>query len=116
MNVRTRTLRTGLAGALAVTALAAMPAGAAEDPADYSWIATIRCGHGPIKVGSGDDMWAPLVALKSGRKYRPVAWNLKAGDKVIRERKSGTGKRRTMKCRYRDDVAHGTVTVLKRTT
>jgi hypothetical protein len=114
MNVSTRTLRAVCATTLAATALAATPAGAAEDPADYSWIATINCGSGPVRVGSSDDMWAPLVALKTGRRYRPVAWNLKAGDKVIRERKPGTANRRTVKCSYRDDVARGTVKVLKR--
>jgi hypothetical protein len=115
MNFRFRTLHGMAVAALAASALAAGPA-AAQDSSGYSWIAKINCGNGTVKVGSGNDMWSPLVALKGGRKYHPVAWNIKAGDKVIRERKPGSGKRKTMKCTYRDQAAKGTVTVLKRTT
>src|SRR4051794_40352767 len=114
MHHALRTARRTALAALAASALAATPALAAKDASDYSWVATIDCGSGPVKVGSGDDIWSPLVALKFGRKYLPVAWNLKAGDKVIRERKPGSRKRRTVKCSYVDKAAKGTVTVLKR--
>jgi hypothetical protein len=110
-----RILRRTLAATLAVSALATVPALAAKDASDYAWVAKIDCGSGTVKVGSGQDIWSPLVAIKSGKKYRPVAWDLKAGDKVIRERKPGWRKRKRMKCTYVDKAAKGTVTVLKRT-
>jgi hypothetical protein len=111
MNVSISTLGSAAFATLAVTALLAAPVAAKPK---YPWNAKINCGAGTIKVGSGNDIWSPLVAIKTGHKYRPVAWDLKAGDKVIRERKPGTGKRKTMKCTYVDQSAQGTVTVLKR--
>jgi hypothetical protein len=114
MHHPTRTARATAVAALAASVLAATPALAADGAGEPTWLATLNCGSGSVNVSSGDDIWSPLVALESGRKYRPVAWNLKAGDKVIRERKPGSRKRRTVKCSYADQAAKGTVTVLKR--
>ena len=115
MNVRIRTLRLSAVAAIATAAVAAAPAAATQDSSAAPWVATLDCGKGPVKVTSGNDMWSPLVAVRSGRKYYPVAWNVRAGGKTVRARKPGSRKRRTMKCSYADQAAKGTVTVLKRT-
>jgi hypothetical protein len=81
------------------------------DPADFSFIATLDCGAGPVQVGSTDDLYAPLVDLKSGREYEPVAWSVRVGDRLIEDVLPGASMRHTMKCSYDDGIAVGTVTV-----
>jgi hypothetical protein len=83
----------------------------APDPADFSFIATIDCGSGPVQVGSTDDLYAPLVDLKSGREYEPVAWSVQVGDNLFEDVLPGASMRNTMKCSYDDGQAVGTVTV-----
>ena len=94
--------------ALAGPASANQPA---PDPATFSFIATIDCGAGPVQVGSTDDLYAPLVDLKTGREYEPVAWSVKVGDKLFEDALPGASMRHTMKCSYDDGMAVGTVTV-----
>jgi hypothetical protein len=94
--------------ALAGPASANQPA---PDPADFSFIATIDCGAGPVQVGSTDDLYAPLVDLKTGREYEPVAWSVKVGDNLFEDSLPGASMRNTMRCSYDDGVAVGTVTV-----
>jgi hypothetical protein len=79
----------------------------------YTYYATIDCGSGPVEVGSWDDLWAPLVDLKTGRKFKPVAWHVAVGDTVIDETKKGEPKKHAVDCSYDDGVATGTVTVKK---
>lgn len=112
MSIPIRTISATAVATLAATALVALPAAATAK--QYPWNATIDCGAGPVKVGSGNDIWSPLVDIETGHKYRPVAWRLKAGDKVIRARKPGKRTHKTMKCSYEDQSASGTVTVLRR--
>ena len=50
------------------------------DPADFSFVATIDCGDGPVEVGSTDDIYAPLIDLQTRREYVPVAWDVSFGD------------------------------------
>jgi hypothetical protein len=106
-----------LAGAFAGAATAATPT--PDDPATkadeskFSYLATIDCGQGRIKVGSTDAIWAPLVDLQTTIKYRPIAWDLKVGKRSIHERKPGKRDRKTMRCSYRDEVARGHVTLLR---
>jgi hypothetical protein len=116
MKVSFRTLRSAAVAGLTASALLVVPAAAKPKQAKpkYPWNAKIDCGAGTIKVGSGNDIWSPLVASRTGHKYRPVGWDLKAGSKLIHERKPGTGKRKTMKCSYVDKSAKGTVIVIKR--
>jgi hypothetical protein len=99
---------------LAVLALAAGPA-AAKKPraAAFTYFATINCGAGPVEVGSGDDLWSPLVDLRSGKVYKPVAWHVSVGDSVLAENKDGEPKKHAVVCSYTDGVATGTVTVKK---
>ncbi len=107
-------LRTLLTAATAALALAVMasPAAAAKAPkAPYTYYATIDCGAGPVEVGSWDDMWAPLVDLESGRKYKPIAWHVSVGEFVIDEVKRD--RKHAVECSYSDGVATGTVTVKK---
>ncbi|HET9506998.1 MAG TPA: hypothetical protein VFO81_03565 [Gaiellaceae bacterium] len=108
-----RPLRTLLSVA-ATTALAlavmAGPAGAMTPNAPYTYYATIDCGAGPVEVGSWDDIWAPLVDLESGKKYKPVAWHVSVGELVIDEVKKRERKH-AVECTYSDGVAAGTVTV-----
>jgi uncharacterized membrane protein len=116
MDLRARKFTSAAAAAAVAAALAGAPAQAKSEPADpatFSYLATIDCGSGLVKVGSGDDVWAPLVRLSNSRKYFPVAWNLRAKGRSIKLRKPGKRNQPTMKCSYVDDVAHGTVTLLR---
>jgi hypothetical protein len=83
------------------------------DPADFSFIATIDCGSGPVQVGSTDDIYAPLVDLESGREYEPVAWDVSFGDFHFVETKEGATvtRRNSVECSYADEWVSGTVTV-----
>ena len=86
------------------------------DPADFSFLATIDCGSGPIAVGSTDDIYAPLVDLRNGKTYDPVAWDVSFGDFHFVDVKEGftPTRRNSMECSYVDEWVSGTVT-LKRT-
>ena len=104
-------LAAGMAATVAL-ALLASPASAKRPAKDFTYTATIDCGSGPVEVASTDDMFAPLVDLVSGKRYRPVAWDVVVGDQVIQETKNGREpKRRAVECSYSDGVAAGTVTV-----
>jgi hypothetical protein len=99
-------------GSLAGAALAKpKPKADKETKPVYTYTATIDCGPGPVTVKSTDDMYAPLLDAETGRKYQPVAWNVKVGDRRIKERKPGRSKKPTVKCSYSDGQAVGTVTV-----
>ncbi|MEO8689073.1 MAG: hypothetical protein ABI611_12765 [Solirubrobacteraceae bacterium] len=102
-----------LALAFAGTASADQPP---VDPADFSFLATIDCGSGPVEVGSTDDIYAPLVELETGRKFEPVAWDVSFGDFHFVDVKEGftVTRRNSMECSYLDEWVSGTVT-LKRT-
>ena len=41
------------------------------DPADFSFVATIDCGDGPVEVGSTDDIYAPLSTSRRGGSTNP---------------------------------------------
>jgi len=100
--------------ALAGTASAKQPR---PDPSDFSFIATIDCGpHHPVQVGSTDDIYAPLVDLRSGREYEPVAWDVSFGDFHFAETKAGATvtKRNSETCSYVDEWVTGTVTLLRK--
>jgi hypothetical protein len=104
-----RTLLTVAATTAIALSVTAAPAAAKTPKGPYTYYATIDCGAGPVEVGSWDDLWAPLVDLESGKKYRPVAWHVAVDefsiDEVKRERKHA------VECSYSDGVATGTVTV-----
>jgi hypothetical protein len=93
----------------------AVPASAKQqplpDPADFSFIATIDCGHGPVRVGSTDEIYAPLVDLATGRSYEPVAWDVSAGDFHFVDSLEGVTERNSDDCSYVDEWVSGTVTV-----
>ena len=108
-------MRKQLAAGMAATALLGLTAAAASaKPAKppFPYTATIDCGSGPRTVGSTDDLFAPLVDLESGRKYRPVAWDVVANGNVIQESRPGRPKH-AVTCSYDDGVAVGTVTIRK---
>jgi hypothetical protein len=86
----------------------------ALDPADFSFVATIDCGSGPVEVGSTDDIYAPLIDLQTGRKYDPVAWDVSFGDFHFVDTLEGVTKHNSVECSYVDEWVSGTVTV-KRT-
>jgi hypothetical protein len=83
------------------------------NPADFSFIATIDCGSGPMHVGSTDDIYAPLVNLSTGKRYTPVAWNVSAGDFNFVDATKGAGKKHATDCAYEDEWVTGTVTLKK---
>jgi hypothetical protein len=86
---------------------------AKPDPADFSFLATIDCGTGPVQVGSTDDIYAPLVNLSTGKKYTPVAWDVSAGDFHFVDATKGAAKKHAVDCDYADDFVTGTVTLKK---
>ena len=57
----------GTAAVVALT-LSAAPASAKKPPSgEFPRTAVIDCGKGPIKVGTTDDLYAPLVDLRKGK-------------------------------------------------
>ena len=99
---------------VALVALAAGPAAAKKHRAvDFTFFATIDCGAGAMKVGSGADLWSTLVDLDSGKKFKPVAWHVSGEGFAIDENKKGEPKKNAVDCSYSDGVATGTVTVKK---
>jgi hypothetical protein len=99
-------------GLLAGTALAKpKPKSDKDTKPVYTYTATIDCGPGPVTVKSTDDMFAPLLDPDTGRKYQPVAWDVRVGERRIKERKPGRRKKPTVDCSYTDGEATGTVTV-----
>lgn len=108
-------MRTQLAaGMAAMTLLGLIATAASATPAKapFSYTATIDCGSGPRTVGSTDDLFAPLVDLDSGRKYRPVAWDVVVDGQSIHADRPGRPKH-AVACSYDDGVAVGTVTIKK---
>jgi hypothetical protein len=109
-------MRTQLAAGMAALSLLGLTATAASAKAAkntaYTYLATIDCGSGPRSVGSGDDLFAPLVDLATGRKYHPVAWDVVAGGNRIQVSRPGRPKH-AVDCSYDDGEAVGTVTVKK---
>jgi hypothetical protein len=100
-------------GTVAVVALAlsAAPAAADKPPKNqYPYVAQIDCGDGPRQVGSTDDLWAPLVDLATGKRYKPAAWNV-SGDGFAVDVTQGRVNKTAVTCSYDDGVARGTVTL-----
>ncbi|MEA2310342.1 MAG: hypothetical protein QOE28_310 [Solirubrobacteraceae bacterium] len=112
MNSR-RKLATTAAVAMAALSLSAGPALAKSPKASFSYFATIDCGAGPVQVGSGDDLWAPLVDLGTGKAYQPVAWHVSVDGMSIDATTKGATKKHAVDCSYSDGVATGIVTVKK---
>jgi hypothetical protein len=84
------------------------------DPADFSFVATIDCGDGPVEVGSTDDIYAPLIDLQTRRKYEPVAWDVSFGDFHFVDTQEGVTRRNSIECSYVDEWVSGTVTLERR--
>jgi hypothetical protein len=102
----------GTAAVVALSLIAA-PASASQPPKRaFDYTATIDCGSGPMQVGSGTDLWSTLVDLDTGRKYKPIAWNVSGDGFAVAETKSEP-KKHSVVCDYDDGVATGTVTVKK---
>jgi hypothetical protein len=111
-----RKLITAGTTAILTLTLAASPAIAKKpklDAAQFAYPATIDCGKGPIAVGSTEDMYAPLVNLKTGKSYQPIAWAVWFGDQLIEDSNGMTSKKPAV-CSYVDEWVHGTVTLKKR--
>jgi len=107
-------LLTASLAAILALALFAGPAVATKPAKSYEYYATIDCGSGPIEVGSGEDLFSPLVDLSSGKRYKPIAWDVTVGDTRIQEVKPGAKpNKHSVECSYTDGVATGTVTVAK---
>ena len=69
-------------------------------------------GAGMVEVGSGSDLWSTFVDLETGRKYKPIAWDVAGEGFVVKETRSEP-KKHSVVCAYDDGVATGTVTVKK---
>ena len=110
-----RLTRIALVTAVLTLALAGTAAAkhSAPDPAGFSFLATIDCGKRAVQVGSTDDIYAPLVDLKTGRSYEPVAWDVAFGEFRFVETKEGftVTKRNAVVCSYVDEWVSGTVTL-----
>jgi hypothetical protein len=103
----------GMATLLSLT-IAAAPASAKKLSADdFESVATIDCGHKPMRVGSGLDTASPFVDLKTGKQYLPVEWHVRVGDATFDEVIPNDYKGHRSVCSYDDGVATGTVTVVK---
>ena len=111
---RINRLTTFFTAALVALSLLAAPASAKKPPRaeQFSYVAQIDCGDGVREVGSSDDLWAPLVDLETGAKYRPIAWKV-SGEGFSVDEAVAEPKRHSAVCSYDDGVATGTVTVKK---
>ena len=101
--------------ALVALSLLAAPASAKKKPPSaesFDRVAVIDCGDGPIDVGTGDDIWAPLVDLGTGKKYTPIAFAV-SGDGLSFDESNGKLKKHSVLCSYDDGEATGTVTLKK---
>ena len=101
-------------GTAAVVALTlAAPASAKTAPHhDFARTAVIDCGDGRVKAGSTNSLWAPLVDLRTGAKYKPVAWTVSGEGFSVDVAKTSIGEQAVV-CEYDDGEATGTVTVRK---
>jgi hypothetical protein len=98
-----------LAAVIAFTTLVA-PA-SAKKVAD-EWPASLDCYGKAVAVSSGSNMFAPLVEVRSGKRYKPVAWHVLTDDgRVIDESRRSALPKDAIACGYADDKAHGTVIV-----
>ena len=97
---------------VALTLLAG-PAAAKSPKGTFDYYAEIDCGAGAVQVGSGTDLWSTLVALETGKKYKPVAWHVSGEGFAVDENKKGEPKKNAVDCSYSDGVATGTVTLKK---
>ena len=111
---RTHRLTTFFTAALVALSLLAAPASAKKPPRaeQFSYVAQIDCGDGAREVGSTDDLWAPLVDLQTGTKYRPIAWQV-SGEGFSVDEANGKPNKHSVACAYDDGVATGTVTLKK---
>ena len=112
--LRIRRMTTLGTAVLVALSLLAAPASAQKPPrADgFSYVAQIDCGDGPRQVGSSDDLWAPLVDLGTGTKYRPIAWKV-SGEGFAVDETNGKPNKHAATCAYDDGTATGTVTLKK---
>jgi len=95
---------------LAAALSLALAGPAAASSTDFD--ATIDCGSGPVGVSSTPSLFAPLVDVTSGDRYKPVAWDVVV-DGVRRQASKRTGSDKSLlRCAYDDGVAKGTVTVI----
>jgi hypothetical protein len=102
----------GTAAVVALT-LSAAPASAKQPPkGPFDYYAQLDCGSGVMEVGSGSDLWSTFVDLETGRKYKPIAWDVSGEGFVVKETRSEP-KKHSVACSYDDGVASGTVTVKK---
>src|SRR2546430_16835287 len=103
----------GMAAIVSLTLFAGPASAKKPDPSTFSYVATVDCGKGPFKIGSGDDVWSPFVDLKNGKAYQPVEWHVKAGDSSFDLVNPDAPKGKRDVCGYDDGVATGTVTLVK---
>ena len=111
---RIHRLTTLSTAALVALSLLAVPASAKKTPRaeQFSYVAQIDCGDGAREVGSSDDLWAPLVDLETGAKYRPIAWKV-SGEGFSVDETNGKPTKHSVACAYDDGIAKGTVTLKK---
>jgi hypothetical protein len=101
------------AGMAAMTLLTVTATAASAKTSAFTYTATIDCGSGPTTVGSTDDLFAPLVDLSSGKKYKPVAWDVVVDGQSFQASQGKQTAKHATACSYDDGVAVGTVTVKK---
>ena len=99
--------------ALVAAALGAAPAAAKEPVPEETFPAVIDCGSGPVDVVSTADLFAPLVDVETGKKYKPTAWSVTVFGEQIEVDNGKKRKHNAVDCSYDDGFAVGTVTVKK---
>ena len=111
---RIHRLATLSTAALVALSLLAVPASAKKPPSagEFDRTAVVDCGDGPFDVGTGDDLWAPLVDLDTGEKLRPIAFKV-SGEGFSVDETNGKPNKQSVTCAYDDGTAKGTVTLRK---
>ena len=103
--------------ALLCLALAAAPAAAKKrgdkhSADEFSYVATIDCGRGPMVVGSGDNTSDPFVVLRTGKRFLPAEWHVRWDGGGFDEVIPNTYRGRRLWCTYDDGFATGWVKVV----
>jgi hypothetical protein len=101
----------GTAAVVALALLAAPASATAPGKQQFSRTAVLDCGSGPFQAGANDALWSPLVDLRSGQQYKPVAWDVAGEGFAVSVSKNQT--KDSVVCSYDDGEASGTVTVRK---
>ena len=101
------------AAVAAVIAFTTLVAPASAKKAADEWPASLDCYGKAVAVTSGSNMFAPLVEVRSGKRYKPVAWDVVVVEdgRRVQQSKKRAEATPTVTCAYDDGTAVGSVKI-----